>query len=75
MGLQILIQCDECFAKPESDLPTFKRYFDSSNGKGYGFGVHKWPHIQDLMPQGWLAADPYTSCTYCPKCWAIKGEG
>ena len=26
--------------------------------------------IQDHAPEGWIAFDPYTQCTYCPDCWA-----
>ena len=26
--------------------------------------------IQGVAPEGWVAFDPYTHCTYCPKCWA-----
>ena len=30
--------------------------------------------VQSIAPDGWIAFDPYTSCTYCPKCWAeIEG--
>lgn len=31
--------------------------------------------IEALAPEGWVASDPYTACTYCPDCWAgIEGE-
>ena len=26
--------------------------------------------VQSVTPEGWVAFDPYTHCTYCPKCWA-----
>ncbi len=31
--------------------------------------------IQGVAPQGWVAFDPYTHCTYCPKCWAEIVQG
>jgi hypothetical protein len=26
-------------------------------------------YADDVVPDGWVAYDPYTYCTYCPKCW------
>ena len=25
--------------------------------------------VEDVTPEGWIAVDPYTGCTYCPDCW------
>ena len=32
--------------------------------------LEKGASAQGIAPQGWVAFDPYTSCTYCPECWA-----
>lgn len=31
---------------------------------------------QDAAPEGWIAFDPWTHCTYCPACWDyVRGAG
>ena len=27
-------------------------------------------NVDDVVPEGWVADDPYTGCCYCPACWA-----
>lgn len=68
MSIKILFECDGCFGVVESDRVT--REFESFSGKGHGFGRWSAPKVADYAPNGWFAFDPYTSCTYCPECWA-----
>lgn len=75
MTIRIILSCDGCHIDAEPcNLPH--RKFNSFSGKGYGFGVWTNPGIEDVpFPEGWVPVDPYTGCTYCPKCWAeIEGE-
>jgi len=67
MGLRLIYECGGCDATAEAHM---ERHFDSFNGKGYGFGKWREDRPQDVAPDGWIAYDPWTSCTYCPACWA-----
>jgi len=31
--------------------------------------------FRDHTPEGWMASDPYTRCTYCPRCWKEIEDG
>lgn len=66
MSVHCVYECSGCFAKAEGR--TMERHFDSFNGKGYGFGVYRYDTAQDAAPDGWMAYDPHTGCTYCPAC-------
>lgn len=67
MGVEVTFSCGGCDATATGRL---ERRFESANGKGWGFGRYVESTAQDAAPDGWVAFDPYTSCTYCPKCWA-----
>lgn len=67
MGTQLHLKCDGCHM--EAYGARFKKEFVSVSGRSYGFGAWHTPKIDDVVPEGWVWSDPYTSCTYCPKCW------
>lgn len=74
MSVQITLSCDGCFVETGPHrLPH--REFRGVSGKPWGFGVWHYPTLDDVpFPKGWVRSDPYTGCTYCPKCWAeIEG--
>ena len=64
--IKIIFECGGCDATTESWL---KREFRSVSGRSWGFGSYHYDTPQDVAPEGWIAFDPYTGCTYCSKCW------
>jgi hypothetical protein len=69
MGVEVLFQCDGCF-KGTRGTGRLMREFVSVSGRSYGIGsVRPANTIEDVAPEGWIAYDPYTYCTYCPSCW------
>ena len=67
MSVRAIFECDSCDAKAQAVL---RRRFETFSGRLGGFGryVHDTP--ESVAPEGWVAFDPYTSCCYCPACWA-----
>lgn len=76
MSVRVIFECSGCDAKAEGAGRLEKR-FVSVSGRDHGFGAARWKvRVEDVVPEGWVAFDPYTYMTYCPKCWAaIEGEG
>lgn len=72
MSVKVTFECDGCFAEAGEPV-SVKRRFESFSGRGHGFGVEE--KVSDLAPDGWIAFDPFTSCTYCPDCWASITNG
>ena len=80
--ITLTFQCGGCDAKVEGAGPL-RSEFKSFTGRSWGFGGRvETTTTQSVTPQGWIAFDPYTGCTYCPKCWAeiteesaTQGEG
>ena len=67
MSVQVIFHCNGCFAKAEG-TDRLRVTFRSFSGR---FGrVVATNTVADITPEGWIAYDPYTFCTYCPKCWA-----
>lgn len=66
MSVFALYRCDECFAEATGD--RLARRFVSMSGRGYGFGHYEFDDARTAAPDGWMAYDPYTGCTYCPAC-------
>ena len=66
--ITLIFSCSGC-EKVEQGTSFLKSKFVSITGKSYGFG--RWQHetVEDVIPEGWIAFDPYTNCTYCPECW------
>ena len=64
--ITVKFECGGCFKTEEAQM---KRQFVSLNGKGYGFGSYHTDSIDEITPEGWIAFDPWTQCTYCPECW------
>lgn len=79
LQIDIHFDCGGCDAK-ETVHTSISREFTSFSGRSFGFGTYNLTPSSSKMvkaatPDGWVAFDPYTSCTYCPKCWAsIEGE-
>ncbi len=68
MGITLTFSCGGCDAFVQGKK-AMTRTFHSFSGRSHGFGTYRIEPIEDLVPDGWIAFDPYTSCTYCPKCW------
>ena len=70
MGTMLVLRCGGCDAQIE--IGPIRKTFQSFTGnRSVGFGRWQQPSIDDLVDQtGWTWSDPYTACTYCPKCMA-----
>ena len=68
MGVKVIFECGGCFAKAEGTAQLHAP-FVSVSGKPYGFGSRREELASSVTPEGWVAFDPYTACTYCPACW------
>lgn len=74
MSTRLHLKCDGCNA--ETHTERISKRFVSVSGRSYGFGVRHQPDLDDAVaPTGWVWSDPYTSCTYCPKCWDEIEDG
>jgi len=70
MGVEVTFECGGCFKTAEG-TDRLRKEFMSFSGRGYGFGtVGPANTVEDVTPEGWVAYDPWTYCTYCPDCWA-----
>ncbi len=69
MPVTITLECGGCFAKTEGTA-ALRREFVSLSGQDHGWGQFRTGTVEDITPDGWVAFDPYTQCTYCPACWA-----
>lgn len=68
MSTRLHLKCDGCDAETHSE--RINKTFVSVSGRSYGLGSYRAPDIDAAVePTGWVWSDPYTSCTYCPKCW------
>lgn len=66
--IEVIFECGGCGAEAKGTEPI-RNVFHSLSGKGYGFGTHKQMSVESVTPDGWIAFDPWTQCTYCPECW------
>ena len=69
MPIKVIFECSGCWNKTAEGVDYVKSRFHGISGKGYGFGQWVVDDIADLAPEGWVAFDPHTQCTYCPDCW------
>jgi hypothetical protein len=67
--ITLTFECGGCFAKAQGTT-WLKREFVSVSGRSHGIGSYRYDTPEDVAPEGWIAFDPYTGCTYCPKCWS-----
>lgn len=69
---QLTYACGGCGAVEIVEIPRLTSRFHGFNGKDHGFGVWKNQTVDAVehRPEGWMAFDPYTRCTYCPECIA-----
>lgn len=67
----VTYQCSGCGAMAVAPEQQILREFRSLSGQGHGIGgyVIEPVKIESVAPEGWVAYDPYTMCTYCPACW------
>lgn len=69
MSVRLMFECDGCTAKSDG-TGRMVRKFQPVAERTEGFDVWRWvASPEELAPEGWIAADPWTSCCYCPKCW------
>ena len=69
MPVEVIFRCDGC-PKEEKGTGPLRREFRSVSGRSWGIGGPVDANrIEDVTPEGWIAFDPYTYCTYCPECW------
>jgi len=68
VSVTLTLLCGGCDAVTVATGPLRKR-FHGTHGD-YGFGAVAVDDPEALAPEGWVMFDPYTYCTYCPKCWA-----
>lgn len=66
MPVTLKLSCGGCFTKVEVG-PLRARHESLFGGNLCARVVDK---PESLTPEGWVMFDPYTHCTYCPKCWA-----
>ena len=72
--ITVTFSCCGCDAVAKG-TEGLRRQFLSITGRDYGFGSYRYDTAEDVTPEGWIAFDPYTGCTYCPDCWAsIKDQ-
>ena len=64
--IKVTFECGGCDATATGRLES---RFVSLSGRPYGFGSRIETTAQEAAPEGWIAFDPYTGCTYCPPCW------
>lgn len=70
MSVLVVFECSGCGEKADGIKPLRKE-FVSVSGRSYGLGSARWSvGVDDVVPDGWIAFDPYTHITYCPTCWA-----
>ena len=72
MSVHLALTCDGCPATATTDY--LRKRFVSFSGRDHGFGHFYVGDPEKLTPDGWVMFDPYTQCTYCPKCWAAIEE-
>ena len=73
MPVSVIFECSGCWEKKTNPVILGRR-FESFNGKGYGWGRYVYDTARDVVPEGWVAYDPYTGCCYCPECWQLIEE-
>jgi len=75
MTVKVIFECGGCDATAKGSTFLRKRFL-SFSGQRSGFGGPVWETtVDDVVPEGWVAFDPYTYACYCPKCWAsIEGD-
>ncbi len=66
--ITVKFSCDGCHTEVNG-TSFLKSEFHGVTGKSHGFGHWENELAEDMAPEGWIAFDPYTRCTYCPDCW------
>ena len=67
MSVSIVLNCDGCEASTQGG--SMYRHL----GPRVGHSLYLRPTLEAAfeaaVPDGWVAYDPWTYCTYCPDCW------
>jgi len=68
----VTYSCGGCSATATAPEQVIRSEFRSLSGQSHGIGRQRQepPRIASLAPEGWVAFDPWTACTYCKDCWA-----
>ena len=74
MSVKVIFECGGCGATAEG-TDRLRRHFRSFSGRSWGLGSTHDDAAASVVPEGWIAFDPWTYATYCPKCWAEIVEG
>lgn len=70
MPVKVIFECSGCW-KTADGTDGLRKEFRSVSGRSYGFGSAVPANtVEDITPDGWVAYDPWTYCTYCPTCYA-----
>lgn len=68
MGVTIHLSCNGCDAEVDGTRSLRQEFVPIVPGGSFGY--YQLPDVSALVPDGWVAWDPYTQATYCPTCWA-----
>ena len=68
--ISLTFRCGGCEAQAEGTTFLQRKRTVTVQGADGSWGYYTDPKAEDVMPEGWIAFDPWTQCTYCPKCWA-----
>jgi len=75
VSVTVTFDCGGCSATVQGTEPL-RREFRSFSGRSHGFGgAVDSVTVDDVIPEGWVAFDPYTYCCYCPSCWKSIADG
>lgn len=67
--ITVTFSCGGCEARTAGTRPV-RSEFISLSGQDHGLGCMHTEPVSAVAPEGWMIADPYTGCCYCPACWA-----
>ena len=65
MSVKVIFECGGCDAKIEGTAPLRARFEPLYGGNLCAIVKNT---AEDVVPEGWVAYDPYTLATYCPEC-------
>ncbi len=72
MSVTVTFRCGGCDEMADGTR-SIRKIFKSVSGRSYGIGTAGVESVEAVTPEGWVAYDPFTYCTYCPACAAGLG--
>lgn len=71
MSIHIEFRCGGCDAVAPGTSFIRREWAPLFHGDPMRGGFGRWTpwNVDDVVPDGWVASDPYTGCCYCPECW------